>query len=279
MNAERKRKRVVRLSRVTRHTSLQGIVITGTDTGVGKTVVAAALARWLLLQGQDVGVMKPVETGWSAGPPSHSDAARLKFASQSPDPLATICPYRLSAPLSPYDAARRSDTDISIPQLVSRVRSLQRRHGLMLVEGAGGVLVPLTRKALMIDLIGALKLPVILVGRVGLGGINHALLTLESLRARQISVKALVLNRPCPPRSSVAIRQEQATLRSLRERAGVPVLGPLRLYARLESAWDRTMALVAKDPAIQALGRLMLTSAGRRAQQHPAHRARPRQPK
>ena len=224
--------------------------------------------------------MKPVETGWAVGPPAHSDAARLKAAAQSPDPIATICPYRLSAPLSPHDAARRSDTEISIAQLVSRVRSLQRRHGLMLVEGAGGVLVPLTRRALMIDLIAALKLPVILVGRVGLGGINHALLTLESLKARQIPVRALVLNRPCPPRSSVAIRQERATLRSLRERAGgVPVLGPLRPYARLESAWDLTMATVAKDPAIQALGRLMLPSAGRRARRRLARRARPRRPK
>ncbi len=258
---------------------LSGCFITGTDTGVGKTVVAAALARWLLLHGQAVGVMKPVETGWSAVPSARSDAARLKAAVQSPDPIATICPYRLSAPLSPYDAARRSDTDISIPQLVSRVRALQRRHGLMLVEGAGGVLVPLTRRDLMIDLIAALKLPVILVGRIGLGGINHALLTLESLRARQIPVKAVLLNRLCPPCSSVAIRQERATLRSLRERARVPVLGPLRVYTRLESAWDQTMTTVAKDPAIQALGRLMLPSAGRRARRRPARRARPRRPK
>lgn len=255
---------------------LSACFITGTDTGVGKTVVAAALAHWLTTRGQDVGVMKPIETSWPAAHPERSDAVRLKAAAQVTDPVASLCPYRLSPPLSPFDAARHGRTRISLSTIAKTFRMLQTRHAWMLVEGAGGILVPLTRHALMLDLIAKLKLPVIVVGRAGLGGINQALLTLEHLKARRIPVIALVLNRAGAPRSAEAVQQERATVRSLRERAPVPVLGPLRMYPRLNSSWQKAIARVAHDPVIGRLGRVMLTSHARRIPPPASRQALPR---
>jgi dethiobiotin synthetase len=133
----------------------------------------------------------------------------------------------------------------------------------MLVEGAGGTLVPLTRSKMMVDLMAALGLPVVVVGRAGLGGINQALLTLECLRARRIRVLAIVLNRTQPNRTALAVRQESSTYEALRSLSGVPVLGPLPHHPQLDCAWDDGIDRMTTHPAIAELGRLILTSNGR----------------
>ncbi len=253
-----------------------GCFITGTDTGVGKTVVTAALARWLRRQRQDVGVMKPVETGWLAARPEQADARRLMMAARVTDPLTDVCPYRLAAPLSPYDAAKAQRRTISLPTLTHSFSALRARHQAMLVEGAGGALVPLTRRSMMVDLMAAWKLPVIVVGRAGLGGINQALLTLECLRARKVPVLALILNRTQPDQSKSAGHQVAATCRSIRERAGIPVLGPLPYLERLGSTWQTEIGRLTKDPAIRTLGRLMLTTDAQRPPRPASRRPRRR---
>ena len=154
--------------------SFRGCFITGTDTGVGKTLVTAALAACLAQRGLSVGVMKPVETGYGGEGASGSDAARLYAAAGMTDPVEAMSPYRFPDPLAPLDAARRTGTIIRVDRILAAFRVLAARHSLMLVEGAGGVRVPLSDKADMRDLIERLGLPVVVVGRTAIGKIGRA---------------------------------------------------------------------------------------------------------
>ncbi len=172
---------------------MRGLFVTGTDTGVGKTEVACALVAGWRARGLDVGVMKPAQSGVEDGEPT--DADRLRDAAGGADPLALVCPYSLRAPLAPAVAARLEGVEISLAHLVACAGELARRHQALLVEGAGGLLVPLTESHTYADLAAALGLPVLLVARAGLGTVNHAALTCEALRARGLAVAGVVLNR------------------------------------------------------------------------------------
>jgi len=128
------------------------------------------------------------------------------------------------------------------------------------VEGLGGVRVPLTPKADVLDLIRTLMLPVIVVGRAGLGGINHALLTVDALQRRKLPVVALVLNRTTPVRSAIMRLQERTTIEALRRGVGVPVLGPLPYDAALSKSFRRSVARLTRTAAVLTLMRLVKTS-------------------
>lgn len=234
----------------------RGCFITGTDTGVGKTAVTAALAVALSRRGIDVGVMKPVETGCVDGP--GSDAARLLAAAGAHDPPDLASPCRFPFPLAPLAAARRAGSAVDLDLIVQASDALAQRHAFLLVEGVGGLLVPLTPEADVRDLMRRLGLPVLLVGRAGLGGVNHALLTLEALRAARLTVHALLLNRPArPPADEWAREQEQSTRQLLGERSGVPVLGPLPYTKDFELGWEKGVATLAGDVAIQQAATLI----------------------
>lgn len=170
--------------------------ITATDTGAGKTFVASSIARALRLKGVDVGVMKPVESGCvdKDGTLVPDDALALKEASGSSDSLEDICPYRFAPPLSPHLAARLSGVSVDFEVIKNAFLKLSKRHGLMLVEGAGGLLAPLTDELTVADLAAALNLPLIIVAQSKLGVINHTLLTIEAARSRGLKVAAIVLN-------------------------------------------------------------------------------------
>jgi dethiobiotin synthetase len=172
---------------------MPGLFIVGTDTGVGKTVLTAGLAAWLRRRGVDCGVMKPVESGWSAASPV-SDSHYLKKISQSPDPLDLINTYAFEAPLAPGVAASLEGVEIHFEKILRAYQELESRHSWVLVEGAGGLLVPLGPRQTLVDLIEALGLPVLLVARLGLGTVNHTLLSLHYLESRGIPVAGVVLN-------------------------------------------------------------------------------------
>ncbi len=143
-------------------------------------------------------------------------------------------------------------------------RQLQAQHELLLVEGAGGVHVPITPTMDMLDLIEKLKAPVLVVGRAGLGGVNHALLTLNALRERKIPILALVLNQTVPAKTAVARRQERSTLELLRESAGVPVIGPLPYIAGVDARFARfdwAVGKLAANSEVKKLTRLVQASA------------------
>jgi len=155
--------------------------VTGTDTGVGKTVVSALLCAAL-----DATYWKPIQTGSREGTDRRTviEVAALDRHQTVPE---TYC---FSPPVSPHLAARRAKVSISISKIAS---ALQPISGNLIVEGAGGVLVPISDSRLMIDLMGALRLPILLVARTSLGTINHALLSLAALRAQALEVRGVIL--------------------------------------------------------------------------------------
>ena len=176
---------------------LKGLFVTGTDTGVGKTEVAAALARLLVERGVPVKVRKPVESGCPErdGRLFPQDAARLKEAARSRETIETVCPYPLKAAISPERAARLEGKVIALADLERACLAGVGDGDFLLVEGAGGLLSPLARDGLVADLAARLRLPVLLVVADRLGCINHALLSAEACAARHLTLAAVVLNR------------------------------------------------------------------------------------
>lgn len=194
------------------------VLVTGTDTGIGKTLVTAALAAALARQGRRVGVVKPVETGCRPDP---EDARTLAAAAGDTAPLADVCPYALPDPLAPALAAERAGVRIDVAALVAHVRRRAATVDVLLVEGAGGLLVPLTPDTSFADLAQRLDARVIVVVGSRLGAINHALLTLEALATRRIAVAGYVVNR-LGPSDDLAIATNEPLLAAL---STVPCLG------------------------------------------------------
>ncbi|MBS0170788.1 MAG: dethiobiotin synthase [Nitrospira sp.] len=236
-----------------------GVFVTGTDTGVGKTLVSAALVLRLVRLGCSVGGMKPVETGVSSGSPDQSDAARLMAVAQVNDSLDLVSPYRFPLPLAPLSAASVQGQQIDQDRIVNCYERLTARHACLVVEGAGGLLVPMGQDWDLRDLICRLQLPAILVGRAGLGGINHALLSLEALERRAIPVVALVLNETERLADSIQLEQQASTLALLRERTSVPVLGPLPYQPRVDAVWLDAVESAADSLPITRLAELVMT--------------------
>ena len=201
----------------------KGIFVTGTDTGVGKTLVAAALARFLAGRGKNVGVMKPVETGVVDPSLAGEDTGLLRWASSSSDDLDLVSPYRLRLPLSPSLAAEQEGVRIDLGHLTAAARTLRAKHEFLLVEGAGGLMVPLAGGLLMADLVRQLGLPLLVVCRPGLGTINHTLLTLFAARAMEIPLAGFIINNmPLQPG-----RAEESAPHILASLASADLLGVL----------------------------------------------------
>lgn len=195
--------------------------VTGTDTGVGKTEIAAALLASLAARGLRPFAFKPCESG---GP---ADSEALRQAAGGWQARETVCLYRFQAPLAPALAARAERRRVDWKRLRSGFRALGGGPGV--VEGAGGLFVPLDDRHDVIDLIEATGLPVVLVARAGLGTINHTVLSLTALAARRIPVAGVVL---C--QASRRVEPSLATNRPELERRfpQVPFFGPIRFQAR-----------------------------------------------
>lgn len=187
------------------------IFVTGTDTGVGKTFVTAAAAAALARMGRRVAVLKPVETGCMPDP---EDALALAAAAADTSPLADLCPYRLPDPLAPMLAAERAGVAIDVDALLALVRRRAAETDVLLVEGAGGLLVPLTRTTSFADFAVRAAARVMLVVGSRLGAINHALLTLEALAARDLDVAGYVVNR-LAGRDDLAVATNESLLAAL----------------------------------------------------------------
>lgn len=175
----------------------RGLFITGTDTGVGKTWMTAMIARELMGDGTEVGVYKPVCSGMEIGPDGEKfwpDIAILSEAIGRRYPAERICPQRFEAPLAPPVAARLEGMTVDSSRLRSAARWWRGRVDLLLIEGVGGLLCPLTETETVADLAGDLGYPLLIVGRLGLGTINHTLLTVETARSRGLPVAGIILN-------------------------------------------------------------------------------------
>jgi dethiobiotin synthetase len=169
---------------------MSGIFITGTDTGCGKTYVTILLAKYFISQGIDAGVMKPISTG----PRSENDAYVLRRELNLKDPIDLINPVKLKYPLAPYPAAMKEGKRITLDKIFKAYKKLSRQHEMVLVEGIGGVAVPINASYAVIDLIRDLGLPAIVVARAGLGTINHTLLTVSALRQERIEILGIIMN-------------------------------------------------------------------------------------
>lgn len=167
-----------------------GLFIAGTDTGVGKTMIAAAVVAALRARGVDAAYLKPVGTEAVEvdGRPVNPDAVLVKAMAGLAEPAWRMNPFCLRAPLAPLAAARLEGVELGFEAVVAESRRFVAGHAFSVVEGAGGVMVPLCQGRLMLDLMVELALPVLVVGRAGLGTINHALLTMAALRARGLAV-------------------------------------------------------------------------------------------
>nr|WP_232792903.1 dethiobiotin synthase [Caulobacter hibisci] len=169
--------------------------VAGTGTDIGKTHVACALIRALKARGVAVDAFKPVVSGFDPEAPAASDPARLAEALGDPAALPRISPRRYRAPLAPNLAARLEGDTLALEDLAADCRAaLAGDHELMLVEGAGGVMSPLTDEATNLDLIAALDLPVLLIAGSYLGTISHVLTALVALRARNVAIAAIVMS-------------------------------------------------------------------------------------
>lgn len=213
----------------------KGIFITGTDTGVGKTVVACGLAALLKNEGFKVGVMKPAETGCEEknGKLFPQDASYLKEASGCEEPLEKICPYRLRDPLTPSIAAQREGMKIDISLLEKIYREIRSAHDITLVEGAGGLLAPILPSFTYADLAHLLKLPLLVVAANRLGVINHLVLTLEHASCRGLGVLGYVFNR-LSSKPSLAADTNREVLLSL---TAVPCLGEIPYLEGFGANW------------------------------------------
>ena len=201
----------------------RGIFVTATDTGVGKTFVAAGLARALKAQGVNVGVMKPIASGGTrtSGGLVSDDALQLAEAIGSPDELSLVNPVCFEAPLAPLVAARLEGEHVDLGLVWRAYETLAARHDFLVVEGVGGLLVPIDEGATVLDLITMFRLPALVVTRPTLGTINHTLLTVRYAREHGVAVVGLVINAAQPDEQPQAVETNPAILE---EWARAPIL-------------------------------------------------------
>lgn len=232
-----------------------GIFIAGTDTNVGKTVVTAALGLALQQTGAKVGIMKPVETG-ATSDNTDSDVRRLRnvFAPYQNVDVRNV--YSFSQPVAPLEAARTAQHVIDVDAILNACREMAIDRDYMLVEGIGGLLVPLTETNDVRDLIGLLGHPCLIVGRTGLGSINHTRLTLIGLRDAGIPILGILLNHT----DSTPEEQQTSTVALIRELSDVPVLGPLPFQPRMNSQWEDSIRTLANHSTIREVARMVQES-------------------
>jgi len=174
----------------------RGLFVTGTDTGVGKTTLSVALLRYARRVGLRPIPFKPAETGCAPDP---SDAHALWAAAQPPVGKADVCLYAFPLPAAPAQAAAAAGAAIDIDRIVEHARQLAARGDFLLVEGAGGLLVPYAEGVTAADLARRLGLPLLVVARTALGTINHTALTLREAARHGLPLAATILNRTSAP--------------------------------------------------------------------------------
>ena len=202
---------------------MRGVFVTGTDTEVGKTVLAASICAAAAAAGIRVAAFKPVVTGIDepAGPSwprDHDLLAQVANVGQTPEEIA---PHTYEPAVSPHLAQELAGDELDPEDLLAQARAQAERADALVVEGVGGLLVPLAREYLVRDFAGELSLPVVIAARPGLGTINHSLLAIEAARAVALRIQAIVMT-PWPDEPSVMERSNMETIERFGE---VPVIG------------------------------------------------------
>ncbi len=207
------------------------LFVTATDTGVGKTLVCGLLCRFLKGQGVAVGYQKWVSTGGAISADLESVAGVAGGPLPPFDPEEQV-PYRFAFAASPHLAAEMEGRAVTPEHLEAALRGAQAACEMLVVEGVGGALVPLTRELLLADLVASFRLPTLIVAKSGLGTINHTLLTIEALRQREIPVLGVVLTDSVPQEDEIIAADNRRTIAAM---GRVEVFGRLPWSAKPEA--------------------------------------------
>ncbi|WP_079526218.1 dethiobiotin synthase [Halobacillus hunanensis] len=199
----------------------EGIFVTGTDTGIGKTFVAAGIAAALSQKNVDVGVFKPMLSGDNREDPE-SDTMILKSMSGDKSPPSDITPFQFEEPLAPYLAAKRQGIFVNKTDVINSWNHIKHRHSFNIVEGAGGITVPYGKDFLVSDIMKEINLPVLVVARPNLGTVNHTFLTVDYARRCGLNVLGVVINGFNSEKAGVA---EHTNPELIEQFCKVPVLG------------------------------------------------------
>lgn len=216
----------------------RGVFVTGTDTGVGKTVVAVALLRALSAQGVRAAGMKPVAAGIDAATGRNGDVIALSDAAGVALPFDRVNPYAFADPIAPHVAAAREGRAIELDVIARAYAEIATQAEAVVVEGAGGALVPIDRTHDMLDIAAALRLPVVLVVGVRLGCLNHALLSALAIRQRGLRLAAWVATRIDP-----AMHSAEASVEALALRLPASCIGDFARAGDVSFAADALRAL------------------------------------
>jgi len=198
----------------------KGVFVTGCDTGVGKTVIAGVIAASMKAHGLDVGVMKPVASGAKEieNKLVSEDAVYLKRIIDSTDDDALVNPILLKPPIAPTIAASKAGILIDIDKIIKAYEALTNRHDFVVVEGVGGLMVPIDDTLFVADLARKMDLALVIVTGDYLGAINHTLLTIEYARNRNLRIKGIVIN---------MLKNGDDLVREIEKYSSVPILGTI----------------------------------------------------
>lgn len=204
--------------------SLKAYFVTGTDTGVGKTTITAGLAGCIRNLGINVGIMKPIATGLAEKKGYKSkDVAILSEAAGTNEPEDLVNPVFLPALASPYDASKLLNMPIDMPLIFTKFKKLISTHDVVLVEGIGGIMTPITKKFFVVDMIKAMAVEVIIVTRASLGTLNHTVMTCKMCKDNDIKIKGLIINN-FDEKGTMA---EKNTPTTIYELTGINILGTI----------------------------------------------------
>ena len=218
---------------------MNGFFVTGTDTDVGKTIISSGLAAVLKEKKIDVGVFKPLLSGIARENPA-SDTSLLKQMSQTSLSYEEITPFEFKEPLAPYVAGKLEGKNVGIEDVLSHWEKIREKHEFFIVEGAGGISVPLGEGFLVSDLIKALQLPIVIVARPNLGTFNHIFLTVQYAKSMGLSIAGIVIN---GINDSPGLA-EKTNPDLIEELCGVPILG---ITPKLKEVTEENIKKMVKD--------------------------------
>ena len=212
---------------------MSAIFVAGTDTNVGKTHVCGLLLDFLRKNGSDAGYQKWAATGPEFPPADLAECLRMAGIPLDPELVSRQVVYHFALPASPHLAAEQAEKSVDPALIRVRYQEMRARHALLIVEGVGGLMVPLNRELLLVDLLKELRIPTLVVAKSGLGTINHTLLSLEALRRRDIPVLGVVFSDATDEEDALLVADNMRTIAAMGQ---VQVFGRLRRCPDLETA-------------------------------------------
>lgn len=215
-------------------TEEKSIFITATDTGVGKTTVSGLLLKFLIDRSIKAGYQKWASTGDTESPADLASCMQNAGLPVNSETLDQQVPYRFAFPASPHLSAELENRKIDPEKIITAYNEMSASYDVLIVEGVGGLLVPLTRNLLLADLLARLKIPTIIVARSGLGTLNHTLLTIESLRSRQIPLAGVIFTDSADDNKTLVVDN----MKTIGEIGQVEVLGRLPFRPNIQDLID-----------------------------------------